>query len=150
MAEDKGILGAADEEEDDFDFDDDDGELTQADLTELRQMLQSKRAEVVANIDKHLTFVTEDSDTLPDEMDVATRQSEQAYYLRIADKEKKLLSQIDRALSKFERGTYGICEGTGEPIGVKRLKLRPWTRYSLEYKEALERDTKGARPRRGR
>jgi DnaK suppressor protein len=83
-------------------------------------------------------------------MDVATRQSEQAYFLRIADKEKKLLSQIDRALAKFERGTYGICEGTGEPIGVKRLMLRPWTRYSLEYKEALERETKGAKIRRGR
>lgn len=147
MAEDKGRVDVDADLDDD---DDDDGELSHEDLTELRAALKKKRAEVIANIEKHLTAVTDDSDALPDEMDIAARQSEQAYYLRIADKEKKLLAQIDRALAKFERGTFGICEGTGEPIGLKRLKLRPWTRYSLEHKEALERDTKGAKVRRGR
>ena len=113
-------------------------------------MLLTKRKEVILNIEKHVNAVTEDSDALPDEMDIASRQSEQAYYLRIADKEKKLLKQIDGALAKFERGTFGICEGTDEPIGVKRLFLRPWTRYSLEYKEQLERETKGGKAWRRR
>lgn len=134
------------EEEDLFD-DDDDEELTREDFEKLRAMLQEKRRDVTAKIQKHVNAVTEDSENLPDEMDIATRQSEQAYFLRIADKEKKLLAQIDRALSKFERGTYGECEGTGEPIGRKRLYLRPWTRYSLDYKEQIERE-KGVRPRR--
>lgn len=128
------------------DIEDDDDELTREHLESLRQTLVEKRKEVIANIDRHLQAVMDDSDNLPDEMDIATRQSEQAYFLRIADKEKKLLSQIDHALAKFERGTFGICEGTGEPIGVKRLILRPWTRYSFEYKEQLEREKKGGRP----
>ena len=133
--------------EDEFE---DDEELTPDHLRTLRQMLLTKRKEVILNIEKHVNAVTEDSDALPDEMDIASRQSEQAYYLRIADKEKKLLKQIDGALAKFERGTFGICEGTDEPIGVKRLFLRPWTRYSLEYKEQLERETKGGKAWRRR
>jgi len=127
------------------DDDDDDEELTRQHIEQLRAVLIEKRKEVIANIDRHIQAVMDDSDNLPDEMDIATRQSEQAYFLRIADKEKKLLSQIDHALAKFERGTFGICEGTGEQIGLKRLILRPWTRYSFEYKEQLEREKKGGR-----
>ena len=125
----------------------DDDELTPDQLKELRADLIAKREEVVVKIEKHVSAVTEDSDNLPDEMDIATRQSEQAYYLRMADKEKKLLHQIDHALRKFERGEFGFCEGTGDQIHYKRLKLRPWTRHSLDYKERIEREKKGSRRR---
>ena len=127
--------------------DTDSDELTPDQLKELRADLIEKRKEVVGKIGKHVAAVTEDSDNLPDEMDIATRQSEQAYYLRMADKEKKLLNQIDNAMPKFERGEYGICEGTGDPIHFKRLKLRPWTRHSLDHKERIEREKKGSRRR---
>ena len=85
----------------DYDDDDDDAELTREDYETLRATLMTKREAVMKNIQKHVNAVTEDSENLPDEMDIATRQSEQAYFLRIADKEKKLLAQIDRALAKF-------------------------------------------------
>ncbi len=62
--------------------------------------------------------------------------------MRFADKERKLLVQITSALEKLEEGDYGVCEGTGEPIAIKRLELRPWTRYSVEYKEQVERERK--------
>ena len=64
----------------------------------------------------------------------------QAYLIRFADKERKLLSEIEHALEKMRAGEYGVCEGTEEPIGFKRLELRPWTRYSVAYKEQMERD----------
>ncbi|MBX3211155.1 MAG: TraR/DksA C4-type zinc finger protein [Labilithrix sp.] len=67
--------------------------------------------------------------------------------LRLADKERKLLVEIDRALAKFESDTYGICEGTGEPIGLRRLEARPWTRFSIAYKEQLERERAAKRER---
>lgn len=122
-------------------------ELTHEQLAELRQDLLEEKKKVKVRLNKHLAEAVEDSDNLPDEMDIATRQSDQAYLLRLADKEKKLLRQIDHALAKFERGEYGYCEGTDEPIGYRRLKLRPWTRYSTEYKEQLERE-KGRTARR--
>jgi DnaK suppressor protein len=123
--------------------DDDVSELKREDFERLRKRLQEERQVVKARLDRHLAEAVEDSDNLPDEMDLATRQSDQAYLLRLADKEKKLLNEIDHALAKFERGVYGVCEGTGEAIGLKRLELRPWTRYGLEFKERLEREKGG-------
>lgn len=119
---------------------DEDSELTRADIERLHERLRQERQDVRARLERHLAEATEDSENLPDEMDIASRHSEQAYLFRLADKEKKLLAEIDRALAKFERGTYGVCEGSGEPIGLKRLESRPWTRYSVEYKEKLERE----------
>ncbi len=98
---------------------------------------------MLSRLDSHVTQATEDRDNLADEMDMATRHSDQAYLLRLADKEHKLLAEIDHALAKFEHGTFGVCEGTGEPIELRRLEIRPWTRYSLEYKEQLEREKGG-------
>jgi DnaK suppressor protein len=60
--------------------------------------------------------------------------------IRFAGKERKLLIEIEHALEKMNTGEYGVCEGTGDPIGYKRLELRPWTRYSVAYKEQLERE----------
>lgn len=129
--------------------DDDDGELTRDDLARLRQKLLDERSAVIQRLQRHLNEAVEDSDNLPDEMDIATRQTDQAYLLRMADKEKKLLQQIDHALAKFERGSFGTCEGTGEPIGRKRLENRPWARFSVEYKEQMERERGGIAKHRG-
>jgi DnaK suppressor protein len=117
-----------------------DRELTKKDLEGLKKALLEERGRVLSRLDSHVTQATEDRDNLADEMDMATRHSDQAYLLRLADKEHKLLAEIDHALAKFEHGTYGVCEGTGEPIELRRLEIRPWTRYSLEYKEQLERE----------
>lgn len=116
-----------------------DSELTREDILRLRDMLVEKRAEVVRDYERHVREASEDMENLPDEMDIAERQSRHAYLFRLADKEAKLLREIDRALAKVPRGTYGICEGTQEPIGIRRLTSRPWTRYSVEHKEMLER-----------
>lgn len=139
------------EENDDLEsYDDDDiVEPTREDLARLRARLVEERAAVIQRLQRHLAEAVEDSDNLPDEMDIATRQTDQAYLLRMADKEKKLLAMIDHALAKFERGVYGICEGTGEPIGLKRLEKRPWARHSVEYKEQLERERGGVAKVRG-
>ena len=118
-------------------------ELTKKDLDVLKKALLEERARVLSRLDSHVTQATEDRDNLADEMDMATRHSDQAYLLRLADKEHKLLAEIDHALAKFEHGTFGVCEGTGEPIELRRLEIRPWTRYSLEYKEQLEREKGG-------
>jgi DnaK suppressor protein len=146
MAEEPRNIDTIDDAED---YDGDDEELTRDDLARLRQRLLEERAGVVQRLQRHLNEVVEDTDNLPDEMDIASRQTDQAYLLRMADKEKKLLGMIDHALAKFDRGTYGICEGTGEPIGRKRLEMRPWARHSVEYKEQLERERGGVAKNRG-
>jgi DnaK suppressor protein len=82
-------------------------------------------------------------DSLSDEMDQASLETDRGTALQLLDQERSLLWEIDTALAKFERGSYGLCEGTGEPIELRRLLARPWARYSLAYKEALESKERG-------
>jgi DnaK suppressor protein len=119
-----------------------DAKLSKKQVQQLYQKLLSERARVMQGLGEHLSDAISNVDPLSDEMDVAQRHTEQAYLMRFADKERKLLVQIQNALEKLEEGEYGVCEGTGEPIALKRLELRPWTRYSVEYKEQVERERK--------
>ncbi len=111
-------------------------------VEELARHLRSVRAEVVARVDAHTATVRERGEAGGDEADLASREREQATALRIAKREVEVLAEIDAALERVAEGTYGICEGTGDPIGYARLKARPWVRYSLAYKEELERAEK--------
>jgi len=115
-----------------------DAELTVAQATELYERLLDERLRVTQGMGERLSDAISDSDQLADEIDIARRHTEQAYLMRFADKERKLLKEIAHAIEKFEHGEYGLCEGTDEPIGFNRLSLRPWTRYSVGYKEQLE------------
>ncbi|MAC28168.1 MAG: hypothetical protein CMN29_14005 [Sandaracinus sp.] len=119
-----------------------DAKLTKKQVKTLYEKLLVERDRVMQGQKEHLSDAISNIDPLSDEMDVAQRHTEQAYLMRFADKERKLLVQIQNALEKFEEGDYGVCEGTGEPISYKRLELRPWTRYSVEYKEQVERERK--------
>jgi DnaK suppressor protein len=59
----------------------------------------------------------------------------------LREREIHRLREIEAALDRIERGTYGVCEETDEPIGKKRLEKMPWTRLSIEAAEALERES---------
>ena len=58
--------------------------------------------------------------------------------LTLVESERKELTEIDRALARIREGTFGICEGTGEPIGRARLEAIPWARHSIDYQRRLE------------
>ena len=125
-----------------IEWDDDDWELTAEELDYFKTKLISLRSDVQQRLSRNISDAVTDSEQRPDEFDEASKLSEQAYLMRLSDKNRKLLRQIERALAKFEEGDYGYCEGTGELIARKRLDLRPWTRYSIAYKEELERTGK--------
>ncbi|MCB9620870.1 MAG: TraR/DksA C4-type zinc finger protein [Sandaracinus sp.] len=119
-----------------------DAKLSKKQTKQLFDLLVAERERVLKGLGEHLGDAISNIDPLSDEMDIAQRHTEQAYLMRFADKERKLLGEIANALEKMETGEYGLCEGTGEPIALKRLELRPWTRYSVEYKEQMEREKK--------
>lgn len=119
---------------------DPDAEVTPTQLRTLQAKLVEERDLRIAALKRHVADATEDTGSGGDEADVANAHATQAYLLRVADKEQKLLRQIQHALQKLETGEYGVCEGSGEPISYKRLLLRPWTRYSVRHKEELERN----------
>ena len=75
----------------------------------------------------------------PDLADRASSETDRAIELRARDRQRKLISKIDAALSRIEDGSYGYCEETGEPISLKRLDARPIATLSLEAQERHER-----------
>lgn len=59
-------------------------------------------------------------------------------FLSEQQRTKSLLLEVENALSRIERGRYGICEETDEPIEIERLRALPWTRLSIEGAEIRE------------
>lgn len=74
--------------------------------------------------------------------DRASSETDHAIELRTRDRQRKLISKIDSALERINDGSYGYCEITGEPIGIKRLEARPIATLSLEAQERHERKEK--------
>lgn len=115
--------------------------LTSSQEKELIKMLEGKRQELSEKL-KNRRSSTSLEQTPGDELDLAADDAEISLETRLLDRDAKLLREVERALEKVKDNTYGYCEGTDEPIGYARLKLRPWTRYSVTYKEELEREEK--------
>jgi len=78
----------------------------------------------------------------PDVVDQATSQTEKMVEMRTLNRQIKLLSKIDKAIKKIKDNTYGYCEETGEPIGLKRLIARPIATLSIEAQEKHEKNEK--------
>lgn len=117
-----------------------DAKLSKQELNSLYTKLVDEKSRVLGNFENRVDNALAEEDVLADEIDIAQRSTDQAWLFRMADKDRKLLIEIEAALEKMHSGEYGVCEGTDEPIGFKRLELRPWTRYSVGYKEMLERE----------
>ena len=114
--------------------------LSKQELNSLYKKLVEEKTRVLTNFESRVDNALAEEDVLADEIDIAQRSTDQAWLFRMADKDRKLLIEIEAALEKMHTGEYGVCEGTDEAIGFKRLELRPWTRYSVSYKEMLERE----------
>ena len=90
-----------------------------------------------------LTNLQKDENTAkPDITDRATEEIERSFELRTRDRERKLINKIETALKRIETGSYGYCEETGEPIGIKRLEARPVATLSIEAQEMHEKQEK--------
>jgi len=104
-----------------------------------RQKLLRWRAELLAESSETLFHLKEESLSEPDITDRATLETDRFTELRTRDRERKLIAKIDSALQRIELGTYGFCEETDEPIGVRRLEARPIATLSLEAQERHEK-----------
>ncbi len=78
----------------------------------------------------------------PDIIDQASSQAEKTLEMRTVNRQGKLLTKIEKAIKRIDDNTYGYCEDTGEPIGVKRLIARPIATLSIEAQEKHERNEK--------
>jgi DnaK suppressor protein len=108
-------------------------------LEYFRQKLLGWKAELLRESNETLSHLQEESLSEPDIADRASLETDRALELRTRDRERKLISKIDEALTRIEDGSYGFCEETGEPISLKRLEARPIATLSIEAQERHER-----------
>ena len=104
-----------------------------------RRKLLRWRDDILRGSDVTLRQLKEEDMRLPDQSDWASAEIQRSFELRTRDRERKLLSKIDAALKRIEDGTYGYCEETQEPIGIRRLEARPIATLSIEAQERHER-----------
>jgi DnaK suppressor protein len=103
-----------------------------------RRRLEQSRAGLRRELDAIPSLESGDSSREGDQTDHASANSEREFEIQNRERVQILLRQTERALSKLENGTYGYCEATGEPIGLKRLMAQPSTSLSLAAQQARE------------
>ncbi|MDD3669364.1 MAG: RNA polymerase-binding protein DksA [Alphaproteobacteria bacterium] len=111
-------------------------------LEYFRQKLLDWRADLIRESSMTLQDLKDTSLQEPDMNDRASVETDQSLELRTRDRMRKLIKKIDAALGRIEDGTYGYCEETGDPIGVKRLDARPVATLCIEAQERHERKEK--------
>ena len=84
----------------------------------------------------------DDNSTSADIVDQASSYTEKNVQMRAINRQIKLISKIDSALKRIKDETYGFCEETGEPIGLKRLMARPVATLSIAAQEKHEKEEK--------
>jgi DnaK suppressor protein len=116
--------------------------MNQSQREYFRRKLISWRDEILRGSNETLRQLKEEESRVADMSDWASFETERNFQLRARDRERKLLSKIDEALRRIEEGTYGFCEETQEPIGLRRLEARPIATLSIEAQERHERREK--------
>ncbi len=114
-----------------------------AKLEKFRKKLMELRTQILnRSMNRRSEALQLNAEDLVDENDHAAAMIQQSVNLNVQERDRYLVREIEHALSKFEEGTYGICEDTEEPIDEGRLEAQPWTRYSVEAAEAREKRAK--------
>jgi len=118
---------------------DDEGFMNPQQVEYFRQKLFRWRAELLREADGTLASLSEGGIHEADITDRASVETDRALELRTRDRARKLIAKLDQAMLRIETGTYGFCEETGEPIGLRRLEARPIATLSIEAQERHER-----------
>ena len=118
--------------------------LTPAEIEEFKAMLWAKRNEILGNVTtmecEALRRNRSDMSIMPTHLaDMGTDNYEIDNILGLMDSERKILIEIEIALSHIENGTYGICEINGETIPKARLQAIPWARYCITCAGLIEK-----------
>ena len=108
-----------------------------------KKRLMDWKNEIIEINSKNLYFKEVDHEiSSPDVVDQASSQTEKTVEMRTLNRQRKLISKIDKAIKKIQDNTYGYCEETGDPIGIKRLIARPIATLCIEAQEKHEKNEK--------
>ena len=107
-----------------------------------KKLIEWKTEIVRSNNDALYNSSLDDNSASADIVDQASSYTEKNVEMKAINRQIKLISKIDQAIKKIENGTYGFCEETGEPIGIKRLIARPVAKLCIAAQEKHEKEEK--------
>lgn len=120
--------------------------LNARDLDHFRKLLMDKRAELRGDVSALKSQAFGSSEQVGDESrmplhmaDLGSDNFEHELTLALVEGEQVILREIEEALERIDKRTFGICLATGRPVGKKRLSAKPWAKYCYEYTLAQER-----------
>ncbi len=109
----------------------------------IKKHLLEKKQLILDGANEAITSqLVKQKENLPELGDQASAEIDNNFLLRLKGREKKLLTKIDQALERIDKGTFGICEECGQTIGLKRLEARPVTTMCIECKTDQEEKEK--------
>jgi len=109
-------------------------------LARFRKVLLKEREEIIGEVKQiHESSKEMGQDGIQDIADEAANIYHRQVLLSLSENDRIRLQEVDEALDRIKGGTYGICEECGEPIGLKRLEVRPVAKYCVPCKTNLEK-----------
>ena len=106
------------------------------------KLIELKKDLIKTNNEALYNSSLDDNSTSADIVDQASSYTEKNVEMRAINRQIKLISKIDAALKRIKDGTYGFCEETAEPIGLKRLMARPVATLCIAAQEKHEKNEK--------
>jgi DnaK suppressor protein len=117
-------------------------QMKKKDLEHFSEKLKAWKEELVHEATRTVDGMTEEKAQFADPSDRASMETDRNFLLRIRDRERKLITKIDRALERIEDGSFGYCDECGEDIEIKRLDARPVATLCIECKTNQEEEEK--------
>jgi DnaK suppressor protein len=109
-------------------------------IAKFKKILLKEREQIVGEVKKIVDSSNEmGQDGIQDIGDEAANIYNKQVLLSLNENERMRLQEVDESLDRLENETYGICEECGEPIGLKRLEVRPVAKYCVPCKTKLEK-----------
>jgi DnaK suppressor protein len=119
-----------------------DSGLTEKQTETLYRTLVDQRSRLAEERQAHLDSGRFQIERVAELEEAAAQDTSQSTLIGLAENERVLLLQLDRALRKMDNGTYGVSEISGEPIGFDRLQAVPWAALSAPDQEQLEHEAR--------
>ena len=104
------------------------------------ELIKWKKEIMKGNNLGNLLNSSDDNISSADIVDQASSYTDKTVEMKSLNRSRKLIYKINSALQRLKDGTYGYCEETGEPIGLKRLMARPIAKYTIAAQEKHEKN----------
>ena len=112
-------------------------------LSQAREALQARRQQLVSKSEAKVSeLLAEPAERKGDSIDITTAEQTDSTELRLQDRQKDALHEIEHALRKLDDEEYGECEECGDMIGRRRLEIQPTARYCVECQADLEEEAR--------